>query len=561
MKFATQPDEVHVPLFKYQRHAIYLLEEFERTKRISSKGDGDNENSGRVVNSDIVLYADKVGAGKTLTIIGLIARDLKEVTKYEKMCYQSFDTICISQLIPFPKEDYVNATLVLCSVSLISQWEKELDKTDLSYYTIDKKSKLDSFSHTKVNKKHHIVLCSATMFKFMMQQYSHLFWKRFVIDEADSIKIPSMQRVYSDTTILVTATPSFITTVMGRNHWIHSMFYIPKTSKIVMDYKDIMIKNDDEFIDRCQGLPPPEVITHQCLPSVMTKVMQDIVPQHISELLNSGDITGAVEALGGTSSNENIMDLVSKNILIEIENAKHTLNLHISQNSNKQQIDYWENKINEYKNKLNIINERFSNILAEDCGICLSNKTNPTMLCCCQNIACGRCVVECIQTSKKCPFCRNSSPQIIHIKGSESEESVEREKKKINDDCDNEIHSKNDVLLDIINCKKHKKILVFCTSDNSITNLKNILKENDVNFRCIKGNKMSRDKYIRDFKNGDIRVLMINSRINGSGIDLPCTTDIVLYHKMPAEIEEQCIGRGQRQGRKKPLRIHRFDND
>ena len=44
-----------------------------------------------------------------------------------------------------------------------------------------------------------------------------------------------------------------------------------------------------------------------------------------------------------------------------------------------------------------------------------------------------------------------------------------------------------------------------------------------------------------------------------SGIDLPETTDIILYHKMSNKnIEIQVLGRALRLGRKEPLYLHRL---
>ena len=99
---------------------------------------------------------------------------------------------------------------------------------------------------------------------------------------------------------------------------------------------------------------------------------------------------------------------------------------------------------------------------------------------------------------------------------------------------------------------------MYSSFDETFSTIYGVLNENNISYRLLQGTKSTRDKIIRDFKNGSIKVLFLNSRKNGSGIDLPCTTDVILYHRMPLEIEEQCIGRGQRYGRKIPLNIHHF---
>ena len=61
---------------------------------------------------------------------------------------------------------------------------------------------------------------------------------------------------------------------------------------------------------------------------------------------------------------------------------------------------------------------------------------------------------------------------------------------------------------------------------------------------------------VNDFKNKDLDVLLINIYNYGSGMNLQCATDIVMFHKFDKSIEQQVIGRGQRLGRTQPLNIH-----
>jgi SNF2 family DNA or RNA helicase len=50
---------------------------------------------------------------------------------------------------------------------------------------------------------------------------------------------------------------------------------------------------------------------------------------------------------------------------------------------------------------------------------------------------------------------------------------------------------------------------------------------------------------------------MLNTQYAGSGIDISCATDIVLFHSM-AHKSEQAIGRAQRVGRTTQLTVHRL---
>jgi len=61
---------------------------------------------------------------------------------------------------------------------------------------------------------------------------------------------------------------------------------------------------------------------------------------------------------------------------------------------------------------------------------------------------------------------------------------------------------------------------------------------------------------IEKFKNGEIRVLILNAQHYGSGLNLQMATDIVIYHEMNKELETQVIGRSQRMGRTQPLNVY-----
>ena len=61
---------------------------------------------------------------------------------------------------------------------------------------------------------------------------------------------------------------------------------------------------------------------------------------------------------------------------------------------------------------------------------------------------------------------------------------------------------------------------------------------------------------INDYKNNKVNILLLNAKYYGSGLNLQMTSDIIIYHRMNRELEEQLIGRGQRLGRTSQLKIH-----
>ena len=62
-----QPSK-HVNLFDHQLTAIYNMENLEQTKKVKI-------NNNNVLSTNIGIYSDPTGYGKTLSVIGLILRD------------------------------------------------------------------------------------------------------------------------------------------------------------------------------------------------------------------------------------------------------------------------------------------------------------------------------------------------------------------------------------------------------------------------------------------------------------------------------------------------------
>ena len=99
-------------------------------------------------------------------------------------------------------------------------------------------------------------------------------------------------------------------------------------------------------------------------------------------------------------------------------------------------------------------------------------------------------------------------------------------------------------------------LLVFSEYDNSFNEITNELTVNNINFTKLQGSSGRIQNIITKFSNNEIKVLLLNAKFFGAGLNLQMTSDIILFHRMAADLENQIIGRGQRMGRTSPLNIH-----
>lgn len=101
----------------------------------------------------------------------------------------------------------------------------------------------------------------------------------------------------------------------------------------------------------------------------------------------------------------------------------------------------------------------------------------------------------------------------------------------------------------------NRKVLVFTSYLESLHMISAELSE--VPHKRLCGTSTNIKKVVNEFKNGDLSVLIVNSRTHCAGLNLENATDLVFYHKMiDKAVETQVAARAQRYGRKNSLTVH-----
>jgi len=103
---------------------------------------------------------------------------------------------------------------------------------------------------------------------------------------------------------------------------------------------------------------------------------------------------------------------------------------------------------------------------------------------------------------------------------------------------------------------KSSKWLVFNDNGNVLVKYQELLLKNEINAVMLDGgNQKIIEKTLKDYKEGEVQVLLLNSMIEGAGMNLENTTHLLFMHKTEEKFIEQVIGRAQRYGRKNPLNV------
>lgn len=532
-----QPDSINIELYPHQRASIYAMEKLEREKVV--------DDNGMIRETRLGIIADDTGYGKTLSMIGLISRDKMYWDVEEPYVVESVQSEAAG-LINNKKTkryDKFNATLILVSVSIIGQWKKEFENTNMNVVTIISKNDIENICIENYD----VVIITTTMYNNLIINYPKIAWKRFVFDEPGHIRVTGMKELIAGFYWFITATPnsisiqhrncrgSFIKKILGEN-W----------NTFEEQFGAMIIKNNPEFIKKSFAMPETIHVYHVCNQPI-AKALSGIVNDIIHLMIIAGDIEGAISALGGKST-DNIISLVREKKIELIKKINIDIEIYSSLKKNESKLDKCINEKQKIEKQIENLEKHFDEMLTENCCICMSDLNEPILEPNCHNLFCGKCLLTWLQTKNKCPLCRSC----INVK-----DLIYLSDKKIIRETTSEYYvTPLQKVIEIIHNNKYGKFIIFSSYDATFSPICKILEESNITYTQLKGNQKSREKNIDDFRNGSTSVIFLNTNSNGTGINLQETTDIIFYHEMPINIQKQIIGRANRIGRKRSLKVH-----
>lgn len=538
------------------------------------------------VTTNIGVLGDIVGYGKTLVALSIIASvPTREIHRNSTIVHSYNGSLSKANIQVECDMAPVNNERTLFETTLIvvprgpvyTQWKNALEaNTKLNYFSIDdlscikKKCPPQGSSHDVLKaffEKYDSVLIKNTTLQTMLTYYNNnpyvpspiLGYARIMIDEAPDI--------ISKTLLMEFRFMWFITAtykqMIGQYYRSSSLGIAMKeilTSRERMNA--IMVKCQKEFVMKSFIVPSYKTQIHRCImPRYMT-IIQPFLTDNIIQLVNANDISGAIRELGGTTETEdNIVGLVSKKIERDIFNKErekqYVEGLDMDQSMKDNRLRLLDDDLAKLRKKKLDLEERISTITKDGCSICYNELDSPILLSC-THIFCGQCILKWIEVNeasenlrinKVCPTCRQPIHKDKLIGIVKKKESNKQPKK--------EGMTKLEKVIDIISSKSDGRFLVFSQYDSTFKEIRDELKARDITSCELKGSTSVMLNHLENFKKGIIRVILLNTHYAGSGIDISCATDVILFHHM-GEVSKQAIGRAQRVGRSSPLTVHKL---
>lgn len=547
-------------LYPHQLETIKKMEskEANRHKHINVDVNG----SSCVVRSNIGILQNKVGSGKTLTCLGLMKRDTVKPMNTTRL----FSTIastehfgCYLQIRKRENEvEKYSSNLVICSSTLINHWASECERVGVCYEKVVYKRDIKTITERDEDEKEPLViLCTETRYPDLYASMHDKMWKRIFIDEPDSLKTRNMKFLHSEFVWLISATGGKITDTRFRNQHLFNSLGLRDPSVI----EALSVRVDETFSVDFKV----KRVVHKCASHHVIDAIRGSVDNDIIELMQAGDIVGAIKKLGGESHDGNIVDVLVRNLERERLKASNRK----SECKEEKKAAEWERKIQEIDKKIENVKLRFADARNQDCPICMESMQGKcVMVACCQNLICISCLLELEKTTKKCCMCREPIQKDKLMLFSEEKKSKDSHNTpKKSDDEETTEHSSTGLkprlqtameLIEKLSKDASKKILVFSAHDTSFREVINSFKT-----RClqVKGTAGQRKKAIAAFMTGKSNILLVNSRENGAGLNLQCATDLIKFHPFDKEIDKQVEGRVLRFGLKHAVSIHSFTEE
>ena len=422
-------------------------------------------------------------------------------------------------------------------------------------------------------------------------------WDRIIVDEACDILNKITYFKYN-----------FLWMISATYYGLLNMSYTSRnhlgyTTREVIHNEEILnlllVKCSDEFIIKSFNVPQPIMQYHICELPRQYAAVHSFLSRDVRERVDANDFMGALTLLGASSETEtDIVKIVTKEIERDISNKKREIayidSLDIPDENKTVRLVTHNAELARLEDKLKSLIERVTALEEKSCAVCLDSLSNPLLLPC-NHVFCTSCLIPWMQHNHNtCPECRSTIElqQLVAIVKDKNEEeasvasSLASSIASLNEEeiDDNnipttprpfatvgsrnnlrqagasqptQVYSKEDTLVNIIQANPEGKFVVFSKLDSSYWGCMNRLRTENVSYSLLRGNSNVMATVLDRFKQGNTRVLLLNTLHAASGIDISCATDLIIVHDLGAG-RTQAVGRCNRHPRDTVLRIHQL---
>ncbi len=513
---STEPSSLSLfPLWDHQKRMITRCGEIERKFRNSSEPIG--------------IMADKPGTGKTYVALSLILNSINN---------KETNLIVVPQNIFHQWDDAIRT---FCDTSKV-RYKSFTTYPDIAEIYKDKTifDNLDIILTTSLY--YHLVSGSVNALQIKIN--------RVFFDEIDTIQ--SMIREPIQCNFIWFISASFKDDKIG----CYKLNEIPNR----------MVLTDEDLVNKSIALSPPIEHAIACY-NLFTEMVKDILPSKTIAELNAMDFnTSTYKYITKVPENEKeYLEYLLEDLKEIIMNNQTNIQNIVKAKKETEECGFFtgyilQQKIQSYLNQIQIAESNIfsAKILKKSlyerirdkqiCPISFMNLENGNKLI---SKCCKMCYSkEHINKDIVCSLCE--SPLRYPSSFLEEKKLIARKTKEAR-------VYKIDELKNLLLQLKDNKNIVFSDYPAIFKQLESFLRSNKIEFITLDGGSIeSLNRAVQMYKKGSTSYLLVDSSMNGCGMNFENTENIVFIHKTNPELEKQVIGRAQRPGRKSTLHIYRL---
>jgi hypothetical protein len=610
---ATQPSAIVTPLKPHQLAALHKMLAQEASV---ATGQPVPESDNLSMQVRLGVLADKPGAGKSLTLLSLIAADTPPavmprtiVTPCSRHCIVTQEHETIDTIVNKP-------SLIIVPLHIYGQWKEYITtQTRLSATYIATRAQAVASSLFETVRDSDVVLISHTMMNHLVKRpdFDTFTWRRCIVDEADTIK---WNAVAGSTCFSMphahfywAVTPNFINilfTTSGPVSWM-----VEREISVAMDVLDYeyvqrlmkekwrlysggvqctrpigmtftvgnparwmwVVRNRDTFVDASFHIANPIVGHIECKSAALSMLVADLLPEKLQRFVDANDVASIYDALGIVpQSRDSLVRAVNRVLVRNADELRRSRDYHASldypEHEKAQRLAAFDKRIERLETRMKLVQERITQYHTETCAICMCEHVIPTMVHCCCTVMCLLCLQRIVGAAGErtvaalLPFgtLQGAAPCPM------CREPLRPDNWKVIADTESlppgfsmppPKPTKVQALLDICcsNSGQRNKVIIFASNPCACKDIAQACERANVTFALFEGPSLTLERLIERFRRGNLQLLCISKESMGAGMNLPEATHVVFFHRVPSDIEAQMIGRAQRLGREKPLTV------
>ena len=502
----------------------------------------------QAVNGKIGIIGDATGSGKTLSVLSYLAsqhatfpRITCELSNHSTKYFFSHELYQLS--------DASSTNLIIVPHNLFGQWKQEIQKhTTMTYVSVETKRVLKDAALAQQIINTNFVITTSKCYRYVQEfaAQHRIEWNNVFIDEASSIYINSADPPLKFQFLW------FIT-----NNWIPLLFKNPSLSKSNLYYikdrvklnpeleswlldnsighyegtlvssaffKDYLpffhqnrgltvLRNSNEFLQMSMKLPPVINEVQHCRPNItLNSLTSYYLARNIEPNITSEKIPNLFQALG-----------------VEFKDVEEYINL-------QPQI------------KHNLIRRKVNE---NECVICLEQSEFPTIVNCCYNLYCAKCLLKNTILNQKCPTCRDilGTPNICCLVPLTTNEIL----------C---TRNKSEACLDLLRNNRTSKFIIYSSFDNIYYQLFEEIDKLGLKAERIENNLFSLLKTIKNIQEDKTNVIFVSNINSIRGLSFTSVTHLIFFHELPVyELKQVLIHSAQRLGRAQPLKVIQLNSE